>query len=99
MYLYWRFDIHSSDVLSLCVCCRDERKNFIRAKYERKRYAIITCTNVEDRKLDLKQAVLLKDLLALLQVYAEGIDFMDPLPDCVSSVNSNTVVSFLSLSV
>ena len=74
-------------VVTYNVCCvlpRDERKSFIRAKYERKRYTIITCTNVEDRKLDLKQAILLKDLLALLQVYAEGIDFMEPLPDCVS---------------
>lgn len=59
----------------------DERRDFIRAKYEQHKFAIITCTDKEDLKQDLKQAVLAKDLLALLQVYAEGLDLSTPLPD------------------
>ena len=43
----------------------------------------MTCTNIEDRRQDLKQAILGADILALLQVYAEGIDFSEPLPDMV----------------
>jgi hypothetical protein len=63
---------------------RDEKKAFIRCKYEKRRYAIVTCAKLEDRRQDLKQAILSCDIFALLQVYAEGIDFMDPLPDMVN---------------
>ena len=63
---------------------RDEKKSFIRAKYEGKRYAIVTCSNMEDRKFELKTAILMRDISALLQVYAEGVDFMETLPDTVS---------------
>jgi len=65
------------------VNARDEKKAFIRCKYEKRRYAIITCANLEDRRQDLKQAIIARDIFALIQVYAEGIDFMDPLPDMV----------------
>lgn len=69
------------------MCClyaiREERRDFIRAKYEQHKYAILTCTDKEDLKQDLKQAVLSKDLLALLQVYAEGLDLGTSLPDTV----------------
>ena len=64
-------------------CFREEKKTFIRAKYEKRRYAIVTCQDLEDRRQDLRQAILSRDVFALLQVYAEGIDFMDPLPDSV----------------
>ena len=37
---------------------REEKKAFIRAKYEKRRYAIVTCADVEDRRQDLKQAIL-----------------------------------------
>ncbi|XP_013401503.1 arf-GAP with SH3 domain, ANK repeat and PH domain-containing protein 2-like, partial [Lingula anatina] len=59
----------------------EERKEFIRAKYERHRYAIKTCLTMEDLKLDLKQAVLSADIYGLLQVFAEGQDLMAVLPD------------------
>ncbi|KAL8610659.1 hypothetical protein ACOMHN_047228 [Nucella lapillus] len=59
----------------------EERRDFIRAKYEQHRFAIITCTDKEDLTQDLKQAVLAKDLLSLLQVYAEGLDLATTLPD------------------
>ena len=62
---------------------REEKKSFIRNKYESRRYAIVTCADVEDRRQDLKQAILSRDILALIQVFAEGIDFMQPLPDMV----------------
>ena len=62
---------------------REERRDFIRAKYEQHKFAIITCTDKEDLKQDLKQAVLAKDLLSLLQVYAEGLDLATNLPDMV----------------
>jgi len=62
---------------------RDEKKTFIRSKYEKRRYAIVTCADVEDRRQDLKQAILSHDMQAVLQVFAEGIDFMQPLPDMV----------------
>ncbi|XP_070209442.1 arf-GAP with SH3 domain, ANK repeat and PH domain-containing protein 1-like isoform X3 [Littorina saxatilis] len=59
----------------------EARRDFIRAKYEQHKYAIITCTDKEDLKQDLKQAVMAKDLLSLIQVYAEGLDLSTPLPD------------------
>jgi len=43
----------------------------------------VTCADVEDRRQDLKQAILSRDIHAVLQVFAEGIDFMQPLPDMV----------------
>ena len=69
-------------------CClyREERRDFIRAKYEQHKYAIITCTDKEDLKQDLKQAVLAKDLLSLLQVYAEGLDLATTLPYMVRNM-------------
>ena len=67
---------------------REDKKQFIRAKYERHRYAIVTCPNEEDRLQDLKQAVMSNDIFALLQVYAEGVDLMHPLPDTVSDIIS-----------
>ncbi|CAL1536476.1 unnamed protein product [Lymnaea stagnalis] len=59
----------------------NERRDFIKAKYEQHKFAIITCADKEELKQDLKQAIQLKDLLALLQVYAEGLDLSTLLPD------------------
>ena len=73
---------------------RDEKKSFIRAKYEGKRYAIVTCSNMEDRKFELKTAILMRDISALLQVYAEGVDFMETLPD---TVRFNSIISLPKL--
>lgn len=63
---------------------RNDRRDFIKAKYEQHKFAIITCSDKEDLKQDLKQAILYADLPALLQVYAEGLDLSTPLPDMVS---------------
>ncbi|KAI8764674.1 arf-GAP with SH3 domain, ANK repeat and PH domain-containing protein 2 [Biomphalaria glabrata] len=59
----------------------NDRRDFIKAKYEQHKFAIITCSDKEDLKQDLKQAILYADLPALLQVYAEGLDLSTPLPD------------------
>ena len=59
----------------------DERLHFIKAKYEEHKYAIITSTDKEDLKQDLKQAILQHDIAALIQVYTEGADLMMELPD------------------
>ncbi|KAK6167781.1 hypothetical protein SNE40_021731 [Patella caerulea] len=59
----------------------EEKRDFIRSKYEQHRFAIITCTDKEELKQDLKQAILSKDIFALLQVYAEGLDLMTTLPE------------------
>lgn len=74
---------------------REERKKYIRAKYEKRRFAIVTCPDPEDRRQDLKQAVLARDISALLQVWAEGVDFMEPLPEMVSQhTNKHTHLRF-----
>ena len=68
--------------ITLCVF-RDERKAFIRGKYEKRKFVIATCSTDEDRKIDLRQSILSHDLLGVLQVYAEGCNFMEPLPEQV----------------
>lgn len=74
---------------------REERLTFIKCKYEEHKYAIITCTYTDDLKQDLKQAILTHDIGALLQVYAEGMDLMTVLPDCVSiSVSLITIIGY-----
>ncbi|CAG5126768.1 unnamed protein product, partial [Candidula unifasciata] len=59
----------------------NERRDFIKSKYEQHKFAIITCSDREELKQDLKQATESKELMALLQVYAEGLDLSTPLPD------------------
>lgn len=56
---------------------------FIRNKYEKRRYIMMTCPNPEDRRVDLKAAITSQELSTLLQVFAEGVDFMAALPDMV----------------
>lgn len=57
-----------------------ERREFIKAKYEQHKYAIQTCTDKEELKQDLQQAITSKDIFALLQVHAEGLELMSTLP-------------------
>ncbi|XP_064651827.1 arf-GAP with SH3 domain, ANK repeat and PH domain-containing protein 2-like isoform X4 [Lineus longissimus] len=58
-----------------------ERKDFIRDKYEKHHFAIKIYTSSEAIRQDLKQAILSKDILSLLQVFSEGANLMCPLPD------------------
>lgn len=55
----------------------------IRDKYEKRRYCLVMSPDLATRRGDLKQAIITKDPYAILQVFAEGIDFMEPLPEMV----------------
>ena len=65
------------------MCYRATKKQFIRGKYERKKYTIVTTNSDEDRKLEVKGALQQQDIYGLLQMWAEGVDFTEPLPDMV----------------
>lgn len=71
-----------------CIIFREQKRNFIKAKYEGHKYAIITCTYKEDLKQDLQQAIQYRDVFALLQVYAEGIDLTSTLHNMVSAAGA-----------
>uniref|UniRef100_A0A8P4GUE7 ArfGAP with SH3 domain, ankyrin repeat and PH domain 2b n=1 Tax=Dicentrarchus labrax TaxID=13489 RepID=A0A8P4GUE7_DICLA len=53
------------------------RKDYITAKYTEKRFAQRHCADAAARLRDLYEAVRNKDILSLIQVYAEGVDLMD----------------------
>ncbi|XP_024135842.1 arf-GAP with SH3 domain, ANK repeat and PH domain-containing protein 1 isoform X4 [Oryzias melastigma] len=57
------------------------RKEFITAKYVDHKYAKKTCTSASAKMIELFEAVQSRDLLALIQVYAEGVELMEPLPE------------------
>lgn len=57
------------------------RKEFITAKYVDHKFARKTCTSAADKMSELYEAVRSRDLLALIQVYAEGVELMEPLPE------------------
>lgn len=64
---------------------REERYEFIRAKYVDKKYVLRTCEDERDLLSDLEHAVNNKDLQHLLQVYGEKVDLAAPLPTSVSN--------------
>ena len=45
------------------------------------RFARKTCSSALAKMVDLCEAVQSRDLLALVQVYAEGVELMEPLPE------------------
>ncbi|XP_077410707.1 arf-GAP with SH3 domain, ANK repeat and PH domain-containing protein 1 isoform X2 [Vanacampus margaritifer] len=57
------------------------RKEFINAKYVDHKYARKTCSSAAAKMVELYEAVRARDLLALVQVYAEGVELMEPLPE------------------
>ncbi|XP_071490803.1 arf-GAP with SH3 domain, ANK repeat and PH domain-containing protein 1-like [Diadema antillarum] len=59
----------------------DVRKEFIRAKYEKKKFVLKTSANPTTLLFDLRQAVLLSEILQVLRVFAEGVDLTSPLPN------------------
>lgn len=67
----------------MCYCCREERYEYIRAKYVDKKFALQTCADERDLQSDLEHAVNNKNLYHLLQVFAEGVDLGSPLPTSV----------------
>ncbi|XP_069552466.1 arf-GAP with SH3 domain, ANK repeat and PH domain-containing protein 1 isoform X2 [Brachyistius frenatus] len=57
------------------------RKEFINAKYVDHKYARKTCTSAAAKMIELFEAVQSRDLLSLIQVYAEGVELMELLPE------------------
>uniref|UniRef100_A0A673N850 Arf-GAP with SH3 domain, ANK repeat and PH domain-containing protein 1-like n=1 Tax=Sinocyclocheilus rhinocerous TaxID=307959 RepID=A0A673N850_9TELE len=58
-----------------------ERKEYINAKYVEHRFAQRTATTATARQGDLYEAVRTRDLMALIQLYADGVELMDPFPE------------------
>uniref|UniRef100_A0A7N6F6T0 ArfGAP with SH3 domain, ankyrin repeat and PH domain 2a n=1 Tax=Anabas testudineus TaxID=64144 RepID=A0A7N6F6T0_ANATE len=56
------------------------RKDFITAKYTEKRFARKKCSDAPSRLHTLCDAVKARDIFSLIQVYAEGVDLMEPIP-------------------
>ncbi|KAM3841004.1 arf-GAP with SH3 domain, ANK repeat and PH domain-containing protein 1 isoform 3-T3 [Vipera latastei] len=55
------------------------RKEFITAKYVDHKFSRKTCASTAAKLNELLEAVRSRDLLALIQVYAEGVELMEPL--------------------
>uniref|UniRef100_A0A7N6BL91 ArfGAP with SH3 domain, ankyrin repeat and PH domain 2a n=1 Tax=Anabas testudineus TaxID=64144 RepID=A0A7N6BL91_ANATE len=69
------------------------RKDFITAKYTEKRFARKKCSDAPSRLHTLCDAVKARDIFSLIQVYAEGVDLMEPIPLAnghVSAQNNQT---------
>uniref|UniRef100_A0AAY4DZS2 ArfGAP with SH3 domain, ankyrin repeat and PH domain 1b n=1 Tax=Denticeps clupeoides TaxID=299321 RepID=A0AAY4DZS2_9TELE len=58
-----------------------ERKEFINAKYVEHRYARRTASMATARQGDLYEAVRTRDLMSLIQLYAEGVELTDQFPE------------------
>ncbi|XP_068565256.1 arf-GAP with SH3 domain, ANK repeat and PH domain-containing protein 2b [Cebidichthys violaceus] len=56
------------------------RKDFITAKYTEKRFARRLCADAASRLQLLYEAVRNRDILSLIQVYAEGVDLQESTP-------------------
>ncbi|KAM9466691.1 arf-GAP with SH3 domain, ANK repeat and PH domain-containing protein 2a isoform 2-T2 [Clarias gariepinus] len=56
------------------------RKDFITAKYTEKRFARKKSPDTASRLHTLCDAVKARDIFSLIQVYAEGVDLMEPIP-------------------
>lgn len=59
---------------------RQTRKDYITAKYTEKRFARQLCADDASRLQVLYEAVRNRDILSLIQVYAEGVDLMEASP-------------------
>ncbi|KAM5280887.1 arf-GAP with SH3 domain, ANK repeat and PH domain-containing protein 1 isoform 6-T6 [Ctenodactylus gundi] len=55
------------------------RKEYITAKYVDHRFSKKTCSSSSAKLNELLEAIKSRDLLALIQVYAEGVELMEPL--------------------
>uniref|UniRef100_A0A8D1SWK4 ArfGAP with SH3 domain, ankyrin repeat and PH domain 1 n=1 Tax=Sus scrofa TaxID=9823 RepID=A0A8D1SWK4_PIG len=55
------------------------RKEYITAKYVDHRFSRKTCSSSSAKLNELLEAIKSRDLLALIQVYAEGVELMEPL--------------------
>ncbi|XP_036006906.1 arf-GAP with SH3 domain, ANK repeat and PH domain-containing protein 2a isoform X2 [Fundulus heteroclitus] len=69
------------------------RKDFITSKYIEKRFAKRKCPDAAPRLHTLCEAVKARDIFSLIQVYAEGVDLMEPIP--LANGHVRTPTSFL----
>ncbi|XP_076828722.1 arf-GAP with SH3 domain, ANK repeat and PH domain-containing protein 1a isoform X2 [Brachyhypopomus gauderio] len=58
-----------------------KRKEYINAKYVEHRFARRTPTTATARQGDLYEAVRTRDLHALVQLYADGVELLEPFPE------------------
>uniref|UniRef100_UPI0040389255 arf-GAP with SH3 domain, ANK repeat and PH domain-containing protein 1-like n=1 Tax=Callospermophilus lateralis TaxID=76772 RepID=UPI0040389255 len=61
------------------VCCDCGSSEYITAKYVDHRFSRKTCSSSSAKLSELLEAIKSRDLLALIQVYAEGVELMEPL--------------------
>lgn len=66
---------------------REERYEFIRAKYVDKRFVMRTCASEQDLLYELEHALNNQDLNHLLQVFGENVDLSSSLPSSVNIYN------------
>ncbi|TSK82135.1 Arf-GAP with SH3 domain, ANK repeat and PH domain-containing protein 1 [Bagarius yarrelli] len=59
----------------------NERKEYINAKYVEHRFARRTPSTATARQGDLYEAVRTRDLLGLVQLYADGVELLEPFPE------------------
>ncbi|KAK6304203.1 hypothetical protein J4Q44_G00247890 [Coregonus suidteri] len=80
-----------NDIMEACLSVEDvvkpnpasdmqARKDFITAKYTEKRFARRKCPDGASKLHTLCDAVKARDIFSLIQVYAEGVDLMEPIP-------------------
>uniref|UniRef100_A0A8C8GIR4 ArfGAP with SH3 domain, ankyrin repeat and PH domain 2a n=1 Tax=Oncorhynchus tshawytscha TaxID=74940 RepID=A0A8C8GIR4_ONCTS len=80
-----------NDIMEACLSVEDvvkpnpasdmqARKDFITAKYTEKRFARRKCPDGVSKLHTLCDAVKARDIFSLIQVYAEGVDLMEPIP-------------------
>jgi hypothetical protein len=85
------FSIRSSSFLKLKktspTLSRDERKSYIKAKYEEKKFVETYCSSAQEIYSEIEQSIATHNLYDLLQAFAEagmhGVDLTDPLPSSV----------------
>lgn len=78
---------------------RQTRKDFITAKYTEKRFVRRLSTDGESRLQRLYEAVRNRDILSLIQVYAEGADLMESHSQPNEHVRTNASQSIIKSSL
>lgn len=76
---HWPIFLKISKLRSIFTPHRTARKEFITAKYVDHKFSRKTCASAAAKLSELLEAVKSRDLLALIQVYAEGVELMEPL--------------------
>lgn len=61
--------------------CRTARKEFINTKYIDRKFVRRTVSTATSGLDELYEAVRSRDLLSIIQLYAEGVELLQPLPE------------------